>query len=60
MYPVIGYFGCMINIYMSLYLAVERFSFSLNDLGEKNPGCKNFQMSLIVVNLSETLLGGIQ
>ena len=44
---------------MSLQLVVGSFSFSLNDLGEIKPGCKNLQMSLILLNLSETLLGGI-
>ena len=42
-----------------LWLAVERFSFSSNDVEEMNPGCKNLQMSLIVVNLSEIFLGGM-
>ena len=40
--------------------AEGKFSFPLNDLGEINTRCKNLQMSLTVLNLSETLLGGIQ
>ena len=48
--------SCIMDLYMLLLLAVERFSFSLKDLGEIKPGFKTLQMSLSVLNPSEILL----
>ena len=50
----------IVNLYIILWLAVEKPSFSLNIKQETRPGCKNQQISLIMVNLSEILLGGMQ
>ena len=51
------------SIYILLWLAVGKPSFSSNYAEEIRPGCRNLQRPLIMVNLSETLLeegGGVR
>ena len=50
----------MIDLYILLWLTLERFSFSPKDTEGMSPGCKNLQMSHIMANLSEMFWGGRQ
>ena len=50
----------IIDLYIPIWLVLGRFSVSLKDVGEMNPGWRNVQMSLIVLHLSEISLGGMQ
>ena len=47
----------VIVLYLILCLAFGKPSFSSNVVEEKRPGCRNLQRPLIMVNLSEKLLG---
>ena len=52
----------MISLYIGilLWLPVGKPSFSSNVVEEIRPGCRNLKRSLIVVNLSEIFLVGMQ
>ena len=50
----------IISFYILLWLAVGKPSFSSNVVEEIRSGCRSLQRSLIMVNLSEIFLGGMQ
>ena len=49
-----------ISLCIILWLALGKPSFLANIVVEIRPGCRHLQRSLIMVNLSEILLGGMQ
>ena len=59
MFPIIGNWAHNKFIYI-LWLAGGKSNFLQNIVEEIRPGCRNLQRSLIMVNLSETFLGGMQ
>ena len=59
MFPVFSNKSVVI-LYILLWMTVEKPSFLQNVAEEIRPGCRNLQKSVIMVNFSEILLGGIQ
>lgn len=49
-----------LGIKYAMTLSVGRLNFALNDIEEINPGCRNLQMPLIIINLSEIFLDAVR